>query len=217
MAMESHSTSTMEGYVAKDPDPELVGRLKAGHEDAWTTVVCTYLPGMTAWVHPRCQRAGLGGLVDDVVQSTLIAARRSIHRFSPERKLGPWLHVILRNTFLSLVLKEKRRGNVEARFMRLQASFTDRSHGSSDFSADDYPDGEYEDRICAAKKYLLSCKLTRREFQVISGLLDQRSTREIARDLGATHSSVLMAKSRGLRKIKQANDVVGHRPRRGVA
>ncbi len=92
------------------PDPleeaELVGRLRAGHDDAYEELVNEQAGRLLA-----VARRMLGNEEDahDVVQEGFLSAFRAIDRFEGGSRLSTWLHRIVVNAALMKIRSRKRR------------------------------------------------------------------------------------------------------------
>jgi RNA polymerase sigma factor (sigma-70 family) len=79
-------------------EAELVRRLRAGEESAFTEIVLRYRPRLLAFA--RRLLAGRSESAEDVVQEALMRAHRALRRDAREMNLAPWLFVLTRNCCL---------------------------------------------------------------------------------------------------------------------
>jgi RNA polymerase sigma factor (sigma-70 family) len=79
-------------------EAELVRRLRAGEESAFTEIVRRYRPRLLAFA--RRLLAGRSESAEDVVQEALMRAHRALRRDAREINLAPWLFVLTRNCCL---------------------------------------------------------------------------------------------------------------------
>ena len=83
---------------ARTDEAELVRRLRAGEESAFTEIVRRYRPRLLAFA--RRLLAGRSHATEDVVQEALMRAHRALRRDTRELQLAPWLFVLTRNCCL---------------------------------------------------------------------------------------------------------------------
>ena len=79
-------------------EAELVERLRAGEESAFTEIVRRYRPRLLAF--SRRLLAGRSENAEDVVQEALMRAHRALRRDAREMQLAPWLFALTRNCCL---------------------------------------------------------------------------------------------------------------------
>lgn len=97
---------------ARALDARLVQRARAGSREAAEELVERHW--RPAW---RLARGitGDGGLAEDVVQESMLAALNSLHRFEPARAaFGTWLHRITVNRALNVARRGRRHAGLDA-------------------------------------------------------------------------------------------------------
>jgi RNA polymerase sigma-70 factor, ECF subfamily len=91
--------------VAEDPDIDLIGRLRAGDEDAFVALAEKYRPVMLSlaldYVPSRA-------VAEEVVQDTWIGVLRGIGRFEHRSTFRTWLFRIVINRAVSAATRERR-------------------------------------------------------------------------------------------------------------
>jgi hypothetical protein len=79
-------------------ETELVARVRAGEESAFTEIVRRHRPRLLAFA--RRLLAGRSECAEDVVQEALMRAHRALGRDEREMRLAPWLFALTRNCCL---------------------------------------------------------------------------------------------------------------------
>jgi RNA polymerase sigma-70 factor (ECF subfamily) len=180
----------------------LLDRLRSNDDTAWHTMVKLYSP----LVHHWCGRGGVRGAdADDVAQDVFRAAAASMEAFRRDRpgdSFRGWLRGITRNMVLQHFRRDGRQpaaaGGTDAH-LRLQAVAADCDPDDEDDPLEeldglrrralDLVRGEFEDRTWQA--FWLT-------------VVDGRSPVDIAAETGVSAAAVRMAKSRVLRRLKEA-------------
>jgi RNA polymerase sigma-70 factor (ECF subfamily) len=179
----------------------LLARLRSNDGDAWHTMVKLYGPLVRHW----CDRGGVRGAdCDDVTQDVFRAAALGMEAFRRDRpgdSFRGWLRGISRNMVLQHFRRDGRQpraaGGTDAHFL-LQAV------AESDGAGDDDPVEEL-DGLRRRALDLVRCEFEDRTWQAFwRTVVDSRSPADVAIDLGVSPAAVRMAKSRVLRRLKEA-------------
>lgn len=132
--------------MSKDPDAELIGRLRAGDEDAFVALAGKYRPVMLSlalgYVPSRA-------VAEEVVQDTWIGVLRGIGRFEHRSTFRTWLFRIVINRAVSTAARERRSVPVDDMEPVVSVSRFD-ALGNWAVPPEPWAD-QVEDRVMAAK------------------------------------------------------------------
>ena len=180
----------------------LLQRLRDNEPEAWRTMVQLYTPLIYHW----CARRGVRGAdAEDVVQEVFRAAATSLDKFRREREgdsFRAWLRGITRNMLLVHFRRASRQpqaGGGSGIFAELEAV--------ADPAVADPPEVDPPSELEA---------LRRRALELVRGQVEERTWRafwltaieghasaEVAASLGVSATTVRMAKSRVLHRLKE--------------
>ena len=132
--------------MPEDPDAELIGRLRAGDEDAFVAVAQKYRPVMLSlalgYVPSRA-------VAEEVVQDTWIGVLRGIGNFEHRSTFRTWLFRIVINRAVSTAARERRSVPVDDMEPVVSVSRFD-ALGNWAVPPEPWAD-QVEDRVMAAK------------------------------------------------------------------
>jgi RNA polymerase sigma-70 factor (ECF subfamily) len=179
----------------------LLDRLRANDDGAWHTMVRLYGPLVRHW----CGRGGVRGADgDDVAQDVFRAAAVSMEAFRRDRpgdSFRGWLRGITRN----MVLQHFRRDGKQPRAVGgTDANFRLQAVAGGDTGDDEDPVEEL-DGLRRRALDLVRGEFEDRTWQAFwRTVVDGSAPAEVAAEFGVSAAAVRMAKSRVLRRLKEA-------------
>jgi RNA polymerase sigma-70 factor (ECF subfamily) len=180
----------------------LLQRLRANEPDAWRTMVHLYTPLLYHW----CAQAEVKGAdADDVLQEVFRAAATHMEGFRRDRPgdtFRGWLRTITKN----MILLHFRRSDRQLRGRGGSEAFTEILEVSApvDELLDDDEEKSETDGLCRRALELVRGEFEERTWQMFwLTFIDERSSVDIAAELGVTPAAVRKAKSRVLRRLKE--------------
>ncbi len=188
----------MRAPTADRDEKALVGRAKAGDEDAFRQLVERHGHGLfrLAW-----RLTGNRENAEDIVQEAFLKAYRALHRFDERSRFSTWLHRIAANSALDLLRRQQR--HAEHRV----------GDGADDGGSD--PFDACESVEPGPMRLALSAEIDRRVAQSLARLtplertafvlrhFEQQSIAEIGRTLGSRTNATKQAVFRAVRKLRQ--------------
>lgn len=99
----THSTI---GELTLEQQKALVAQVLAGNESAFEELYQHYVPSLFRYIYYSFN--GDTNDAEDVLQETMLAAMRSMHRFRGQSSLYTWLHAIARNKISDQIRKRQR-------------------------------------------------------------------------------------------------------------
>jgi RNA polymerase sigma-70 factor (ECF subfamily) len=179
----------------------LLERARAHDPQAWSRLVGLYHPLVLSW----CARAGINAAdADDVAQEVFAAAAGALDRFRRDRvgdTFRGWLRAITRTQILLLFRRGRNRPQAEGgsdAWQNLQ-EVVDPLPGP----------GEEEESVEVNLLHQRAMELVRAEFEQRTWrafeltVIEDRSTADVAGELGTTVNNVRQAKSRVLRRLRE--------------
>lgn len=188
----------------------LIADIRNHDQEAWRRLVVLYTPLLRGW----CHRWGVPGEdTEDVIQDVFQAVAAGLKNFRREREgdsFRAWLRGIARNKVLDLFRQRKIRATGGTEFLRRSLQIPEpKGQARDDF-------GDAEEQLLVDDLYRNALELVRCEFEDRTWQAFWRAAVEghapavIAGDLGVTAATVRQAKSRVLRRLK---DALGESPR----
>jgi RNA polymerase sigma-70 factor, ECF subfamily len=194
-------TSSPRDAVPESTSTSLLGRAKAGEDEAWRRLVDLYAPLLYEW----CRRHGLQAEdAGDVAQEVFAAVSRNIegfHRDRPNDSFRGWLWKITRNKICDHFRNRKRQpdgqGGTDA-----QVRLAEVPEQPPDASSSSLPgrDGDSLQRRAIA---LVRASVEERTWQAFwQVVVDGKEAGEVGRELGISVQAVYDAKYRIRRRIR---------------
>lgn len=189
-------------------DAELVDRLRAGDEAAFTAIVRTHHASLC-----RLARTfvGSGAVAEEVVQDTWLAVVRGVDRFEGRSSLKTWLFHILVNRARTTATRERRSDSVVD-------PDADRFDGVGVWSTPPVPwSDQVEDRVTAEQVATLARDLletlpdSQRQVVVLRDV-EGLTAAEVARLLGLSDANQRVLLHRGRAKLREALEARLGRP-----
>ena len=184
----------------------LIEKVRNGDSDSWDRLVQLYSP----LVYAKLRKRGLSDTdAADVSQDVFMKIHRSLDRFRrnpPELRFRKWLATIVRNAFLDFVKKENKKvkaaGGTDMNQMLKEAP---------DLSDDESFDQPGDNTLLVRR----ALEIIKDDFQSNTWQafwmtsVDERSSREVAEELGMTPAGVRKAKERvTVRLLETINDEI---------
>jgi RNA polymerase sigma-70 factor (ECF subfamily) len=182
----------------------LLDQLRAGRAEAWERLVRLYGPVVHRW----CRRSGLSADdAADVLQEVLAALLRHIgdfHRDSPQDSFGGWLAAITRNKVRDHY--RRRCGEAEARGgSTAQRRLAEIPEPPELSEASIEPDADFHAWLSRHVLESIRAEFEPRTWDAFwRTTVDGRPAAGVAADLQMSVPAVYMAKSRVLRRLRQA-------------
>ena len=173
-------------------------------EQAWQRLNDLYTPLIQGWLR---RQAVLGADNDDLVQEVLIVVMRKLPQFEHNRRRGAfrsWLRTITVNCLRDFWRTQRLRplATGDSRFLEVLARLEDpNSQDSRQW------DHEHDRLVTKRLLQLLESQFeptTWKAFFMVT--LEEKSPKDVAAELGISLSSVYVAKSRVLAKLRQESD-----------
>ena len=190
--------------VHSDTDVELLGRLQAGDEEAFVTLVGRYQPSML--------RVALGfvptrAVAEEAVQETWLGVVRGVERFEGRSTFKVWLFRILVNQAKTAGVKEKRSTPVDASGPALDAA-----RFGTDGAWVDPPEQWVEDTVDRVVAGALSSQLLaalddlppRQRDVVVLRDVEELSSQDVCTILGLSEANQRVLLHRGRVKLRDA-------------
>lgn len=182
----------------------LLERLRAGRPEAWERFVRLYGPTVYRW----CRRSGLAAEdAADVLQEVLAAVARSLPGFRrdrPEDSFGGWLATITRNKVRDHY--RRRQGRAEAPGgTTAQERMAEIPLPPEPDEDSIHPDAESNAWLARGVLESIRAEFEERTWEAFwQTAVEERLAADVAADLDMTVGAVYTAKSRVLRRLRQA-------------
>jgi len=191
----SHDGRLSEGELdaLRNRDPEAVRRHIYGNRDFLRSVLHRYTETEEA--------------AQDLLQETFFQALRSLPDFRGESKLTTWLYSIAKNVALARYRKDKRRSPLEEETLtRVAAREEERGRpGAGHASWDPAEETTRNEETALVREALEELSANYREIIELRDL-KERSTKEVAEELGLTRVNVRVRLHRARQKLEEVLD-----------
>lgn len=106
VSSQSASSHSITNELALEHEKALVSRLLGGDDAAFDEFYQRYVPGLFRSIYYSLN--GDQNDAEDVLQETMLAAMRSLHRFRDDSSLSTWLYAIARNKISDQIRQRQR-------------------------------------------------------------------------------------------------------------
>jgi RNA polymerase sigma-70 factor (ECF subfamily) len=191
-ASEDGRLSAAELAALRNRDPEAVRRHIYGNRDFLRSVLHRYTETAET--------------AQDLLQETFFQALRSLPDFRGASKITTWLYSIAKNVALARYRKDKRRSPLEEETLtRVAARSGERAGGGSHASWDPVEETTRNEETALVREALESLSENYREIIELRDL-KERSTKEVAEELGLTRVNVRVRLHRARQKLEEVLD-----------